>query len=160
VTFQVGDRVVYPSQGAGVVEEIVTRTILGESQQYLKISFVRGGMDMLVPLSKGREVGLRHTVKHEEIAALQQAMKDADLTLPTQWPPRYRAEQEILSAGQALMLAKLIGVLTQRDLERGLAGTERQVLETAKTMLASELAIVQEIDFAEALLQVEAAVAE
>ncbi|MBS3966152.1 MAG: hypothetical protein KGZ60_02700 [Truepera sp.] len=160
MTFQVGDRVVYPSQGAGVVEEIVTRTILGESQQYLKISFVRGGMDMLVPLSKGREVGLRHTVKHEEIAALQQAMKDADLTLPTQWPPRYRAEQEILSAGQALMLAKLIGVLTQRDLERGLAGTERQVLETAKTMLASELAIVQEIDFAEALLQVEAAVAE
>jgi len=160
VTFQVGDRVVYPSQGAGVVEEIVTRTILGESQQYLKISFVRGGMDMLVPLSKGREVGLRHTVKHEEITALQQAMKDADLTLPTQWPPRYRAEQEILSAGQALMLAKLIGVLTQRDLERGLAGTERQVLETAKTMLASELALVQGIGFAAALEQVEAAVVE
>jgi CarD family transcriptional regulator len=160
VTFQVGDRVVYPSQGAGVVEEIVTRTILGESQQYLKISFVRGGMDMLVPISKGREVGLRHTVKHEEIAALQQAMKEADLVLPAQWPPRYRAEQEILSAGQALMLAKLIGVLTQRDLGRGLAGTERQVLETAKAMLASELAIVQEIGFAEALLQVEAAVVE
>jgi CarD family transcriptional regulator len=158
--FQVGDRVVYPSQGAGVVEEIVTRTILGESQQYLKISFVRGGMDMLVPISKGREVGLRHTVKHEEIAALQQAIKDADLVLPAQWPPRYRAEQEILSAGQALMLAKLIGVLTQRDLERGLAGTERQVLDTAKAMLASELALVQGIGFAEALLQVEAAVVE
>ncbi|MBS3934361.1 MAG: hypothetical protein KGZ35_08385, partial [Truepera sp.] len=92
--------------------------------------------------------------------ALQQAMKDADLTLPTQWPPRYRAEQEILSAGQALMLAKLIGVLTQRDLERGLAGTERQVLETAKTMLASELALVQGIGFAAALEQVEAAVVE
>ncbi len=160
MTFQVGDRVVYPSQGAGVVEEIVTRTILGESQQYLKIGFVRGGMDMLVPLSKGREVGLRHTVKHEEIAALQQAMKEADLALPAQWPQRYRAEQEILSSGQALPLAKLIGVLAQRDLERGLAVTERQVLETAKTMLASELAIVQEIGFAEALIQVEAAVVE
>jgi CarD family transcriptional regulator len=85
-------------------------------------------------------------------------MKDADLELPTQWPPRYRAEQEILASGQALMLAKLIGVLTRRDVERGLAGTERQVLETAKTMLASELALVQEISFDEALQQIEATV--
>lgn len=144
--FQVGDRVVYPSQGAGVVEETTTREVLGETHEYLKIVFVRGHMEVLVPLQKGREVGLRHTVEQEELSQLETAMVQADLRLPQQWPPRYRAEQEILAGGSAYELAKLIGVLAKRDLEKGLAATEREVMESAKAMLASEFAVVAGTD--------------
>jgi CarD family transcriptional regulator len=148
--FQVGDHVVYPSQGAGVVQEITTREILGETQQYLKIVFVRGDMEVLVPLSKGREVGLRHTVDADELPQLESALAEADLSLPQQWPPRYRAEQEILAGGNAYQLARLIGVLAKRDLEKGLAATEREVMESAKTLLASEFAAVSGSDLASA----------
>lgn len=155
MTFRVGDHVVYPSQGAGVVDEKTTRQVLGEEHEYLKIVFVRGDMEVLVPLKRGQEVGLRHTVGPEEIEQLTEAMLKADLSLPTQWPPRYRAEQEILQGGNAYELARLIGVLAQRDVDKGLAATEREVLENAKSMLASELAVVQDITLAEASRQLE-----
>lgn len=143
MTFKVGDNVVYPSQGAGVIEEMTTRTVLGEKQDYLKIVFVRGEMEVLVPLKKGQEVGIRHTIGKNEVQQIKDALARADLSLPSQWPPRFRAEQDIIAGGNAYELAKLIGVLAQRDLDKGLAATEREVLETAKEMLASELAVVE-----------------
>lgn len=144
--FDVGDQVVYPSQGAGVVQELTTRDVLGERHEYLKIVFARGDMEILVPLSKGREVGLRHTVGSDELTLLEDAVVQGDLSLPQQWPPRYRAEQEILAAGDAYQLARLIGVLARRDLEKGLAATEREVMESAKSLLASEIAVVSGSD--------------
>jgi len=144
--FDVGDQVVYPSQGAGVVQELTTRDVLGERHEYLKIVFARGDMEILVPLSKGREVGLRHTVGADELNLLEDVIVQGDLSLPQQWPPRYRAEQEILAAGDAYQLARLIGVLARRDLEKGLAATEREVMESAKSLLASEIAVVSGSD--------------
>jgi CarD family transcriptional regulator len=155
VTFKVGDHVVYPSQGAGVVEERTTRVVLGQQHDYLKVVFIRGDMEVLVPLKKGEEVGLRHTVGLEEIPRLLEAVRRADLTLPAPWPPRFRAQHEILAAGSAYDLARLIGVLAKRDVERGLAATEREVLESARAMLASELAVVQGTDLAAAEAQLD-----
>ena len=155
MTFKVGDSVVYPSQGAGRVDEIATRVVLGESHEYLKISFVRGDMDVLVPLKKGREVGLRHTITPDDLGPLWAAMTASDLALPAQWPPRYRAEQDILAVGDAFALARLIGTLAERDLEKGLAATERDMLEGAKQSLASELAVVQNMGFRDAQKQIE-----
>ena len=160
MTFEVGDNVVYPSQGAGVVEEMTTREVLGETQQYLKIVFVRGDMEVLVPLRKGQEVGLRHTVGRDEIDQVYEALAKADLSLPTQWPPRYRAEQDILAGGSAYDLARLIGVLSKRDIEKGLAATEREVLENAKSMLSSELAVVQKLSIDDASRQLDDFIAE
>ena len=131
------------------------RQVLGEEHEYMKIVFIRGDMEVLVPLQRGQEVGLRHTVGVDEIDQLTEAMLKADLSLPSQWPPRYRAEQEILQGGNAYELARLIGVLAQRDVDKGLAATEREVLENAKSMLASELAVVQDIDLDEASRQLE-----
>ena len=158
MTFKVGDHVVYPSQGAGIVQERTTRVVLGETHEYLKVVFVRGDMEVLVPLKKGEEVGLRHTVGPDEIPRLFEAVREADLTLPAQWPPRFRAEQEILAGGSAYDLARLIGVLAKRDVEKGLAATEREVLDTARSMLASELAVVQQIDLQAAEEQLDEAV--
>ncbi len=160
MTFQVGDHVVYPSQGAGVVEEKTTRQILGQTHEYLKIVFVRGDMEVLVPLKKGQEVGIRHTIGADEIDQVREALRKADLSLPTQWPPRYRAEQEILAGGSAYDLARLIGVLSLRDVEKGLAATEREILQNAKSMLASELAVVQDITLAQATKQLQDTIAE
>lgn len=154
VNFQVGDRVVYPPQGAGVVQGIVERQVLGEPQQYLKVVFVRGNMDVLVPLEKAMEVGLRRTMLPEEAERLPQQAEN-ELELPGQWPPRFRAEQEILARCDAFELSRLIGTLTRRDAERGLASTEREVLETARELLASELAIVHETTLEESQLWID-----
>ena len=160
MTFEVGDHVVDPSQGAGVVQERTTREVLGETHEYLKVVFVKGDMEVLVPLRPGPDVGLRHTIGADEVGRLFDALAKADLNLPVQWPPRYRVEQEILGRGGAYELARLIGVLARRDLEKGLAATEREVLDSAKSMLASELAIVTGTDLAAALTRLDETIAD
>lgn len=157
--FEVGDHVVYPSQGAGVVAERTVRVVLGESHEYLKIVFVRGELEVLVPVKKGQEVGLRHTVGVDEVERLLQSIERADLTLPAQWPPRFRAEQDILAGGSAYDLARLIGVLAKRDAEKGLAATEREVLDNARAMLGSEIAVVLSVSLEEAAEKLQAAIA-
>lgn len=154
VTFQVGDRVVYASQGAGVVQERTSRDVLGERREYLKVVFLKGNLAVLVPLGGGNEVGLRHTVGSDEIELLFDALVRADLNLPLPWPPRFRAEQDILARGAAYEIARLIGVLARRDLEKGLAATEREMFENAKALLASELAVVTDSDFTSALTRI------
>lgn len=160
MTFDVGDHVVYPSQGAGVVQERTTREVLGERHEYLKIVFVKGDLEVLVPLRKGEEVGLRHTIGVDEVERLLDALVKGDLNLPVQWPPRYRAEQEILARGGAYELGRLIGVLARRDLEKGLAATEREVLDTAKAMLASEIAVVEGLALDDAVRRLDGVIAE
>src|SRR5690554_2069097 len=99
-------------------------------------------MEVLVPLHRALEVGLRRTLTTEEFERLAGQVGDGELELPAQWPPRYRAEQDIISRGDAFELARLVSCLTRRDQDRGLASTEREVLENARSLLASELAVV------------------
>lgn len=160
MAFKVGDKVVYPSQGAGTIDEMTTRQVLGVEHKYLKIVFIRGDMEVLVPLKKGEEVGLRLTLGNEEVSQIMDTIERADLALPEAWPPRYRAEQDILATANPYELAKLIGVLSMRDLEKGLAATEREVFETAKDMLSSELAVVQDITLPDAKAQINTFLAE
>lgn len=155
--FKVGDNVVYPSQGAGVIKEKTSRAVLGETQEYLKIGFIKSDIEVLVPLKKGAEVGLRHTVTKDDLPRLFNTLKKGEIALPSQWTPRYRAEQEVLSAGDAFDLASMIGALAARDIEKGLAATERQVMEDAKSMLASEIAVVESISLHEAMAKIDEA---
>lgn len=143
-----------------MVQELTTREVLGETQRYLKIVFVRGDMEVLVPVQRGQEVGLRHTIGADEVEQLLEALVKGDLKLPSQWPPRFRAEQEILARGSAYELARLIGVLSRRDLDKGLAATEREIFDNAKVMLASELAVVEACELDEAMARLETVVSE
>lgn len=142
MNFQVGDQVVYPPQGGGTIQGIVEREIAGEPRQYLQVVFVRGDMEVLVPLDSARQVGLRRTLADDEFARLEEQAR-LELDLPEPWPPRYRAEQDILARSDTFELARLIGTLHRRDTERGLASTERDVLDNARALLASELAVVR-----------------
>lgn len=142
MNFQVGDQVVYPPQGGGTIQEIVERVVLGKPQQYLKVVFVRGDMEVLVPLENAMQVGLRRTLSEDEFERLGQHAEE-HLDLPGQWPPRFRAEQDILARCDAFELARLITTLAARDEERGLASTEREIMETARALLASEIAVVR-----------------
>jgi len=158
VSFKVGDAVVFPAQGGGVVDEVTERDVLGERKAYLKIRFLRSNMDMLVPMEKGSEVGLRHAIEPGEVKGIEAAVRAADLSLPSSWPPRHRAEQEILDAGNAYQLARLVGTLSIRDRDKGLASTERDLMEAAKMLLASELAVVRKTTLGEAVADIDATI--
>lgn len=150
IDFNIGDTIVYPNLGGGRIEEVTEREVLGKRQQYLKVTFVKSKTDMLVPMTKGQEVGMRHTVKASELKDVMAKMLEADMKLSNQWPPRFRAEQDMIARGETYELASLVGTLTVRDGEKGLADTERDIMESAKDLLASEVAVIEDIDLAQA----------
>lgn len=154
--FSVGDRVVYRSQGAGEIVAQVEREIGGKTLQYLQIELMKGGMRLMVPLGQGDRVGLRRVTPAERLPELLTVMRD-DIDLPAGWTPRHRREQLLLSEGDVFRVAQLVGTLSRRDLEKPLSVTERRILDDARHMVATEVAMARRITLVEAQAEVEAA---
>ena len=149
--FHVGDHVVFPAHGAGVIREVVEREVGGELREYFRIDFVRGDMVVLVPLGKGNQVGLRKAIEASEVAQLHAALEAGDVPLPEGWQARSRLEREIMAEGYAHRVAALIGALERRAMERGLAATETELLTEAKHRLAAEVVLALGLPWERAL---------
>lgn len=153
---KVGDNVVYPTQGAGVIVGQVERTIGGQVQQYLEIELMKGGMRVMVPLGQSERVGLRRITPEEQVPELLGGLAEPDLELPAGWTPRHRKEQTLLAEGDIFKVARLVGTLTRRDQERALSVTERRILDDARHMLVTEVAVSLGIPLPEADAMIDA----
>lgn len=143
--FNVGDRVVYPPQGAGIIREIVERDVLGTTRQYFRIDFVLGDMAVLVPLDKSNDVGLRKAIGAAEIPLIRTALNEGDAAMPESWQARNRLQKTIIEKGYAHEIAHLIGALAKREVERGLAATELELYHDARQFLAAEITLALDL---------------
>ena len=143
--FLVGDKVVYPMHGAGVIEAIEKRTILGEVREYYILRMPVGEMQVLVPVHAIRDAGLRPIVGREAAARVFAIMTEAATQEQGNWNRRYRSNLEKLKSGDIFELAAVVRNMTRRDQEKGLSTTEKEMLENARQLLVSELALVEEL---------------
>ena len=150
LTLAPGDPVVYPKHGAGVVRGVTERTALGHTQPYYDIELRASGMQVLVPVGRARDLGLRRVTPEQDIPALLSALAAPDLDLPAGFPPRIRAEQAVLESADILEIARLVGTLARRHVLRGLADSEHQLMRQAKHAVTTEVAVSLELTDAEA----------
>ena len=141
--FLVGDKVVYPMHGAGVIEAIEQRTILGEEREYYVLRMPIGEMQVLVPVHTIRDAGLRPIVGREEADRVFALLCEASTEEQGNWNRRYRNNLEKLKSGDIYELAAVVRNMTRRDQEKGLSTTEKKMLENARQLLVSELALVE-----------------
>lgn len=160
MAFEIGDQVVFPAHGAGVIREVATREVLGEENEYFRLSLVRSDMEIMVPRDQERELGMRPVIEEDEVERIKGILADAELRLPKSWPARNRKEKEILDTGSAYDLARLLGVLQRREFERGLPTTERHTFRVAASLLASEIALARDCTFEQAKAELEEALME
>ena len=143
--FLVGDKVVYPMHGAGVIEAIEQRMILGEVREYYVLRMPVGEMQVLVPVHAIRDAGLRPIVGRDAAERVFTILSE-DATLEQgNWNRRYRSNLEKLKSGDIFELAAVVRNMTRRDQEKGLSTTEKEMLENARQLLVSELALVEEV---------------
>lgn len=145
-----GDHVVYPRHGAGVIRGLTERTALGQTQTYYDIELRATGMQVLVPVVKAESLGLRRVTPEPEIPDLLSMLGGDDLDLPTSFPPRIRAEQAIVEGGDIREVARLLATLARRQVTRGLADSEGQILRQLRSMLTVEVAVSLNVGEAEA----------
>ena len=144
--FKLGDRVVYPMHGAGVIEAIEEQEILGARQKYYIMKLPLGDMRVMIPLNNARNIGIREVVNGDEIDHVLDVLKQDETVMPTNWNQRYRANLEKMRSGDILAVAEVVRNLMKRDHEKGLSTGERKMLDTARRILISELILVKQID--------------
>ncbi len=147
--FSVGDRVVYPMHGAGVIESIEEKEILGALKRYYVMKLPLGEMKVLIPTDNIAQVGLRGVIEKCDVSQVFVILKGDQPEMSTNWNRRYRNHLEKIKSGDIYEVAEVVRNLMLRDREKGLSTGESKMLDTARQILISELILVQEAESTE-----------
>ena len=142
--FNIGDRVVYPMHGAGIIEAVETQEVLGEKQQYYVMRLPIGDMKVMIPLNNVEEIGLRQVIDAEEVEKVYHILKGEKTKMSQNWNRRYRANMDKIKSGDIFEVAEVVRNLSIRDREKCLSTGERKMLDTARQILVSELVLAQD----------------
>lgn len=153
--FNIGDKVVYPMHGAGIIEAIEEKEILGDKKKYYVMNIPAGDMKVMVPLDNVQKVGLRDVVGKAALGKVYGILESEGELSNTNWNRRYRANMEKIKSGSVFKVAEVVHSLLLRDRIKGLSTGEKRMLETAKQILISELIMVQGIDQNEVMADLE-----
>lgn len=144
--FDIGDKVVYPMHGAGVIEAIEEKEILGNRKKYYIMSLPMGEMKVMIPMENVYRVGLREVIDEAGVQKVFNILKGHDISMPTNWNRRYRSNMEKIKSGNIYKVAEVVRNLSLREKEKGLSTGERKMLDCARQILISELVLVQDTD--------------
>lgn len=139
--FQVGDKIVHPMHGAGVIDEITTKKINGVTRDYYILKLPVGGMLVMIPTESSEEIGVRPVMAAGEADKLLEALPGIAVESDPNWNKRYRENMARLKSGDLLEVARVMKGLMLRDGERGLSTGERKMLHSARQILISEIVL-------------------
>ncbi|NLZ93566.1 MAG: CarD family transcriptional regulator [Firmicutes bacterium] len=142
--FKIGDKVVYPMHGAGIIEAIEEKEILGARKKYYVMKIPIGDMKVMIPLDNVEQIGLREIIDDDDVEQVFSILKAKHSKMSTNWNRRYRANMEKIKSGDIFQVAEVVRNLMFRDKEKGLSTGERKMLDSAKQILISELVLVQD----------------
>jgi CarD family transcriptional regulator len=153
--FHVGDVVVYPHHGAGVIEGISEKSVEGETRTYFVLRMCQGNLKVMVPEDNYLQVGLRNIIGKDEVDKVFDVLGEKQSPMPTNWNHRYKKNRDKLRSGDIFQVAEVVRNLTLRDMEKGLSSGEKRMLNQAREILASELMYAVEVEVEEALHMIE-----
>ena len=140
--FNVGDEVVYPMHGAGVIYAIEEKNILKEKQTYYILS-MPGEVKVMVPTAKAEEVGLRNVIDKSSVEKVIGVLEQDETTMDKNWNKRYRDNMDKMKSGNIFEIADVVRNLSFKQKEKGLSTGEKKMLNNAKQILISELVLAE-----------------
>lgn len=140
--FKVGDKIVYPMHGAGVIETIEERSILDEKQSYYIIK-MPGEVKVMVPTAKAEKIGVRNIIDKETAGKVINVLEQDSTEMSMKWNKRYRDNVEKMKSGDIFEVADIVRNLSFKQKDKGLSTTEKKMLLNAKQILVSELVLAE-----------------
>lgn len=141
--FQIGDKVVHPMHGAGIVDSIVQKKVNGVMREYYVLKLPVRAMVVMVPTENCEEIGVRPIVDREQADRVLAAIPDIQVEMTQNWNRRYRENMERIKSGDLFEVARVVKGLMLRDVQKGLSTGERKILHSAKQILISEIVMCQ-----------------
>lgn len=140
--FNVGDKIVYPMHGAGTIDSIEEKNILGENQFYYVIR-MPGEVKVMVPTDRAEQIGVRNVIGKEEAEKVISILGEDETEMSQNWNKRYRDNMEKMKSGSVYEVADVVRNLSFKQKEKGLSTGEKKMLFNAKQILVSELVLVE-----------------
>ena len=141
--YNVGDKIVYPMHGAGIIESIEEKEILGKSCSYYVMKIPIGDLKVMIPTNNVDDIGIRDVVSISEADRVFKFMGDGENDISSNWNKRYRENMVKIKSGNIFEVANVVRSLMQRERDRGLSTGERKMLSSAKQILISELVLAK-----------------
>ena len=142
MTFQVGDKVIYPNHGLGVVERIEEKTILGTTCGFYHLRIVANDTAVLVPVSNVDGVGLRRAISDDEVDRLFGLLGDGKIDNHQNWKGRFKDNSDKMRSGSIYEVADVLKSLTFLAKSKSLSFREKRMLDRAKFLIVSEVSEV------------------
>jgi len=142
VTFQVGDKVIYPNHGLGIVERIEEKTILGTTCGFFHLRIVSNDTTVLVPVANVDGVGLRKAITDEEVERLFTLLSDGKIDNHQNWKGRFKDNSDKMRTGSIYDMADVLKSLTFLSKSKSLSFREKRMLDRARALIVSEISEV------------------
>lgn len=141
--FHIGDKVVYPNHGVGIIEQISSQTIGETVEKFYLLKIKASSLKVMVPFHNVHMVGLRRVVKNGEIQKIVDFLEDGACDNNADWKYRYKENSERMRTGSLLEVAAVLKGLLVLHQEKPLSFREKKMLERARYLLVSELAMAR-----------------
>ena len=144
--FKKGDKIVYPLYGAGVIEDLETKDIDGEEQEYYVLRIPVGNLKIMISAEKAEKRGIREVYGKDEMLRVINGVSWEPVEMPENWNQRYKENMERIKSGRLSEVALVYRNLLAREKERGLSTAEKKMMTTAKQIILSELILSLDIE--------------
>jgi CarD family transcriptional regulator len=138
---QVGDKVVYPNHGVGIIEQISSRTLGSTVERYYLLRIKASSLKVMVPFTSLSNVGLRRVVRNGEVQKILDFLTDGECLSNTDWKYRFKENSDKMRTGSLMEVAVVLKGLLQLNQSKPLSFREKKMLERARYLLVSELAM-------------------
>ena len=156
--FSIGDKVVYPMHGAGTIQNIEEKEVLGETRAYNILRIPYGNLQVMVPVQGSDAAGLRPIVSEEAVQDVLGVLSAESTPMDENWNRRYRENMDKLRSGDPAKVAEVIRNLMRVEREKRLSTGEKKLLANARQILASEIVLVRNVAEQEAMDMIDRAV--
>jgi len=149
-SYKVGDRIVYPMHGVGIIDSIEKKVVLGKRNEYYMITIVNSGMKVMIPVDNADTIGIRSIIPKKEIKKVLDVLSKDDEAVIDDWKERYQSNIDKVKSGSIYEVSEVARDLYRRGCIKELSIMERKLYENAYQLVTHELALSKNIEIEEA----------
>jgi len=146
LTFQVGDKVVYPNHGVGIIEQVTSRTVGANVEKFYLLKIKASSLKVMIPFANANNVGLRKVVRNGEVQKIIDFLAGNDVDSNADWKDRFKENSDKMRTGSLLETAGVLKSLLTLHQVKPLSFREKKMLDRARYLLVSELALAKNVD--------------
>ncbi|HTP86850.1 MAG TPA: CarD family transcriptional regulator [Bryobacteraceae bacterium] len=150
ITFQPGEKIVFPNHGVGTIENISSRAFEGRSERFYLLRLNCSSMTVMVPFSHVGELGLRKVTRNGDVTRVLDYLSEAGCARNVDWKDRFKENSEKMGHGSLTEIAEVFKCLVVQQTRKPLSFREKKMLDRARHMLITELSISRSLSETEA----------